>query len=99
MKVRVTPRARQRLKSVKRWWRANRPAAPTLFDDELAKAMALLAVTPRMGVIYRTKNGDVIYRLLLRKTEQHVYYYVDDKAREVVVLTVWGVRRGRGPKL
>jgi hypothetical protein len=41
----------------------------------------------------------VIYRLLLPKTEQHLYYYIDDNTQEIVVLTVWGVRRGRGPKL
>ena len=40
-----------------------------------------------MGVIYRTKGDDVIYRVLLSKTEQHVYYYIDDDADEVVVVT------------
>jgi hypothetical protein len=33
------------------------------------------------------------------KTEQHVYYTVDDAADEIVIETVWGARRGRGPKL
>ena len=99
MKVRFSPRARRRVKFVKRWWREYRPAAPDLFDDELAHAAELLAVTPRMGVIYRTEKGVVTYRLLLPKTEQHVCYYIDAADDEVVVVTVWGVRRGRGPKL
>lgn len=33
------------------------------------------------------------------KTEQHVYYTVDDAAAEVIIETVWGARRGRGPTL
>ncbi len=81
------------------WWRENRPAAPDLFDEELTRATELLTATPKIGVIYKTKKTDVIYRLLLQKTEQHLYYYVDGDAGEVVLLTVWGVRRGRGPKL
>ena len=99
MKVRFSPRARHRVKFIKSWWLENRSAAPDLFDEELAHATELLAATPKIGVIYKTKSTAVIYRLLLPKTEQHVYYYIDDSAHEVVVLTVWGVRRGRGPKL
>jgi plasmid stabilization system protein ParE len=69
VKVRFTPRARQRVKFIKRWWQENRPVAPNLFDEELTRATELLAVTPRMGLIYRTKDGVVTYRLLLPKTE------------------------------
>jgi hypothetical protein len=32
-------------------------------------------------------------------TEQHVYFSIDEKADEVVIETVWGARRKRGPKL
>jgi hypothetical protein len=32
-------------------------------------------------------------------TEQHVYYTVDEAAGEIVIETVWGAPRGRGPKL
>jgi hypothetical protein len=35
----------------------------------------------------------------LPKTEQHVYYALDEQAEVVMVLTIWGARRGRGPKL
>jgi hypothetical protein len=35
---------------------------------------------------------------LLPRTEQFVYYWVDDAADEVVIETIWGARR-RGPRL
>ena len=72
---------------------------PQLFEMELTHAVELLTVTPRMGMTYRTSDRVVTFRMLLPKTEQHVYYFIDDKAEEVVVVTVWGVRRGRSPKL
>jgi len=37
--------------------------------------------------------------LLLQTTQQHVYYTVHESADLIIVLTVWGARRGRGPKL
>jgi hypothetical protein len=33
------------------------------------------------------------------RTEQHVYYTVNDAADEIVNETVWDARRKRGPKL
>jgi hypothetical protein len=32
-------------------------------------------------------------------TEQHVYFTIDDEADEVVIETLWGACRKRGPKL
>jgi hypothetical protein len=33
------------------------------------------------------------------RTEQHVYDTVNEAADEIVIETVWGARRKRGPKL
>jgi hypothetical protein len=30
---------------------------------------------------------------------QHVYYSIDEAGEVVVIRTIWGARRGRGPKL
>jgi hypothetical protein len=35
----------------------------------------------------------------MARTEQHVYYTVDDAADEVIIETVWGALRKRAPKL
>ena len=58
-----------------------------------------LAVQPDLGRPYETIRGKVVRRLLLPKTEQHVYYGVDEAIESIVVYTVWGARRGRRPKL
>jgi hypothetical protein len=53
---------------------------------------------PCLGSVYEQANLDVeVRRLLMPKTHNHVYYAVT--ATEIVVLTVWGAPKGRGPKL
>lgn len=99
MIVKFLPRARQRIKTIARWWRRNRPAVPTLFDEELRDVIERLEGDPVLGVEYRVVDGEIIRRTLLRKSGQHVYYSVDQINGVVVVHSVWGARRGRGPKL
>jgi len=99
VKVWFTARARRRALLVASWWRANRPAAPDLFEQELHEAKQTLGAHPLLGPVYETVGARVMRRLLLRESEQHVYYSVDESADTVVVHTIWGARRGRGPKL
>ncbi len=99
MKVWFTPRARRRALLVGAWWRANRPAAPKLFEQELADAKQRLSVQPNLGHVYEIVGDRTMRRLLLPKSEQHLYYSVDETTETVAVITIWGARRGRGPKL
>ena len=99
MKIRFTSRARQRAGIVATWWRANRVRTPDLFEQELEEAVINLTTQPELGRPYETIRGKLVRRLLLPKTEQHVYYGVDDLTETVIVYTVWGARRGRRPKL
>jgi plasmid stabilization system protein ParE len=91
VKVRFSPRARQRARLVTTWWRANRPSAPDLLEQELGRATRQLAEKPDLGLVYQTARGKLIRRLLLPKTEQHVYYSVDDDSRTIVIQTIWGL--------
>jgi hypothetical protein len=44
--------------------------------------------------------GSVSLRKLpLVRTDRALYYYVDDAKRAVVIVGLWGSRRGRAPKL
>ena len=99
MKVRFTPRARRAALAMAKWWKANRPAAADLFGHELDEAKRQLANQPELGPVYETVRGLVIRRLLLPKTERHVYYSVDTVTATVTVYVIWGARKGRGPKL
>ena len=97
MNVRLTPRAFSEAERKQTWWRENRPSARDLFDDEFADALERIGKTPTIGSIYPSGFGAVVQRVLMPKTKNHVYYAVH--AGEVVVLSVWGAPRRRGPKL
>lgn len=81
------------------WWRVNRPAAPTLFLEELEGAFELLSAAPDVGRRYRHRWIPGLRRLLLPATKHHVYYVHDEEADVVIVLAVWGAVRGHGPRL
>ncbi len=87
------------MKVVATWWREDRRYAARLFEEELRAAVERLRVTPNLGLIYQVVDGEEFRRLLLPKTAQHVYYVVDAAKGVVVVHSVWGARRGRGPRL
>lgn len=97
MKVRLAPRALSEAERCKTWWQKNRPAAPDLFDEELAAAIEQIWAAPTIGAIFPSSFGRTVRKLLMPKTKNHVYYLV--RENEVVVLSVWGAPRGRTPKL
>jgi hypothetical protein len=52
---------------------------------------------PAIGAFYPASFEATVRRVLLPKTQNHVYYAVHDD--QIVVLSVWGAPRRRGPKL
>jgi plasmid stabilization system protein ParE len=99
VRTRLTGPARQQADRIDRWWRENRPSARDLFARELAEARALLAATPDVGSPYIERQGVLVRRLLLPRTQHHVYYEVNREHDAVMILAVWGAPRGQGPKL
>ena len=99
MKIRVSGRARVRIRKQDEWWRSHRLDAPELFKQELAMAFERILRAPKVRKPYGEIDGEPVWRVLLPTTEQHVYFTVDDAAAEVVIETIWGARRSRGPKL
>ena len=98
MKLRFARRAVAEAKEIKSWWRKNRPAAPEAFENELDEALERISATGNVGTVYEEANLDApVRRVLLPKTKNHVYYSV--KGDEVVVISIWGAPRERGPKL
>ena len=94
--VLVDVHAEQDIQRIDAWWR-EQTSAPMLFRDELAHMVTLLASSPQMGVAYRRRGIPGLRRVLLRATRYHVYYVFDGSW--VVVLSVWGAVRRRGPPL
>jgi plasmid stabilization system protein ParE len=99
MRFCLTPEADEQAGRCDAWWRENRPATRDLFARELADAKALLLAAPNIGPVYAALDGQPIRRLLLEKTRNHVYYGVDADRGIVTVYSIWGARKGRGPKL
>ena len=96
MKLRLTPRALREAKRLKSWWVNNRDEEH-LFDEELAETLAQVLATPTIGTSYPSRFEVSVRRVAMKKTNNHVYFTVHND--EVVVLSVWGAPRGRGPKL
>lgn len=65
----------------------------------MATKLALMSPQSPLGVVYGARRGVTIRRVLLPRSQQHIYYSVDELTDTVVVRTIWGARRGRGPKL
>jgi plasmid stabilization system protein ParE len=91
--------ADQDVEAIDTWWRENRRDAPRLFAEELASILDAIQRKPLIMKPYIERQGVVVRRWHMRRTLQHVYFVVDVENQVVVVLRVWGSRRGRGPKL
>jgi plasmid stabilization system protein ParE len=69
-----------------------------MFERELDGVLERLGAAPDMGSPYRSDDFRVLVRrVLMPKTGNHVYYALDGD--DVVVLSIWGARRGHGPGL
>ena len=96
MKLRLTPRALREAKRLKTWWVNNRDEEH-LFDEEFAATLSKLVKAPTIGTSYRSRSEVNVRRVLMKTTENHVYFTVHGDV--VVILSVWGAPRKRGPKL
>lgn len=99
MKLEISKRARRHIEKIQAWWIVNRPAAPTLFLDELAAAEGTLRGCPEGGTVYAMHKSGAVRRIHLERTRHHVYFRYRKDRDELIVLAVWGAPRERGPKL
>lgn len=93
----VAEQAERQIRTVNRWWRENRLAAPDLFAEEFASALDVISTQPGVGRRYPHRSIGGLRRTLLRACRYHVYYVATDE--EVVVLSLWNAVRGSGPPL
>lgn len=99
MRLAFSPEAERDAEAIDDWWRANRLDAPRLFREELAAVCEAIQHKPLILRRYAEKRGKAIYRWLLPRTRQHLYYLVESQNDLIIILRVWGARRRRGPKL
>ncbi len=98
MKVEILEEARSQYRAASAWWREHRDAK-ALLAQELLSAIRHLQVAPETGQIYAKRRGRVIRRWLMPKTEHHIYYRFDRETEVLVIYSIWGGCRRRGPKL
>ncbi len=98
MKLRFTPKARAQAKEAEAWWRENRELAPDQFTLELSYALDRIIRHPH---IYQQHivAAKAVRRVQMGKTRYHVYFMLDNKADEAIILAVWGQQRGKPPPI
>lgn len=76
MKIELAPRAAREAEACACWWRANRPDARLLFDEELRAALEQIKAAPQAGSLYDAHSGREHRRVLMPTTRFHLYYRV-----------------------
>jgi hypothetical protein len=99
VKLRVAQRALVEGERATRWWRSNRPSAPSLFEDELDAALAFVRASPALGSLFGTRRERQVRRVLLPRTQYYLYYRFDRGDDHALILSIWSAVRGRGPRL
>ena len=99
MKVEISPRALREIERKAASWARYSTLSPALFWDELEAAGRRLLVEPRAGRRWVSAKGRAMLRLLLERTENHLYYTYDPDKELIRIWCLWGARRGREPRL
>jgi len=73
VKFEVSRNARRQIDKIQNRWTNDRPAARTLFLDELAGAEGRLRENPELGKFYAATKRGPVRRILLIETKHHVY--------------------------
>ena len=89
-------RAKREIDDADAWWREHR-ASPAAIHDAIARFITLVSAQPQLGAPFETARVRGCRRLLLSNVGYWVYYRVHEARIEV--LSLWHVRRGRGPGL
>ena len=95
--IEFTPAAAVQVEAAAKWWRENRPAAPDMFESELAAAIALLAESMPLTQVFAEVDGKLVRKVRLPRTRHALYFTVE--ADVVTVHALWHAARGSGPPL
>jgi plasmid stabilization system protein ParE len=96
-RVEFTDAATEQAQTAAAWWHANRPAAPELFDIELAYALDLLARMPSLTQVWGEIEGKPVRKARLPRTGHALYFTIEHDL--VTVHAVWHGARGSEPPL
>lgn len=95
--VHVLSSAKAAIVEARNWWRAHREKAPFAFDEELERALELIARQPGVGAKAQSPNLRSVRRLHLGRIHYYLYYRVVETSNRVEVLAAWHTSRGSKP--
>jgi plasmid stabilization system protein ParE len=98
-RFKVSRRAQRQIHAAAKWWAENRSAAPALLREELEGAYTLLADFPFAGETVPHSRIAGLRRVLLSRTQYHLYYATPDEEGVIEVLALWHTSRGKQPPL
>lgn len=98
-RVVFTENALAQLEQIDTWWHTNRPENPTLVEAEIREAIQALSAQPEVGTVFTRRGVRGVRRLLLSRSQYHVYYRVNRDEKLVQIVAVWHASRKKGPPL
>ncbi|MGC4065028.1 MAG: hypothetical protein QM784_10375 [Polyangiaceae bacterium] len=98
MEIKIGKRAQVLARREHSWWLANADY-PLTFEVEFEEVLKNLLKMPTLGVPYPTERRPHLLRVLLPKSRCHIYYTLERHRTLIVIHSVWGARRKRGPSL
>lgn len=99
MKLRVGKRAQKQAANIEHWWVEHRAASPDLFAGELEQTFHHICSVSVAGVGWPTPRRPTLRRILMPRSQSHVYFEIHEQTQTVHVLAIWGAPRGTTPKL
>lgn len=85
------PRALRQAAAAQQWWSDNRPSAPLLLRNEIARATALIAEVPNSGALVHGRDAR---RVPLESSGYVLFYRTRPRSHRVEILAlVHGSRR------
>lgn len=99
MKLEISPRALHEIERKAASWANHSTISPGLFWHEVEEAGKRLVIEPYAGRRWVSPKGRVMMRLLLPRTQNHLYYTYEPEQQLLRIWCLWGARRGREPKL
>ena len=98
MDIKIGKRAQRLVELENSWWLENADY-PLTFEQEFEYLLLLLRDVPMLGVPYPTEKRPHLQRVLLTKSKCHVYFTLENDKTLIVIHSVWGACRKRGPNL
>jgi plasmid stabilization system protein ParE len=98
-RFKIAARADLQIRAAAKWWIKNRTAAPAAFAQDLESAFSLIEQFPYAGEEISHRRISGLRRVLLGRSQYHLYYAVYLSERIVEVFALWHSSRGKPPRI